>query len=236
MKPVDLTAVEHLTGGERGVERTVGGNRLAQIERDGARVARLDRHDRGCREQHLGRLDVRRLAEIGVHAGVLEHERRLGEFGLMLGDALEVELRLLGRLAAEGALEQLDVGVLIGDHGVQELLELMMLDAASSVSSVIERGLQVLQREGVVENANVALAERARRTAGSQRRARNQGAQDGAAAEGSAAGHGALAQERHPGVTSGLLGRFTNCAIGIDGVEIHLHVLPPLVGGEHSTH
>ena len=55
-----------------------------------------------------------------------------------------------------------------------------------------------------------------------QGRARNQRAEDRAAAQRGTAGHRALAQEGKPGVTGYLLRGLADRAVGIDGVEVDM--------------
>ena len=78
-------------------------------------MAGLDRQDRAGRGEHLLRLDVADLAEVGADARVLEHLGGGLELGLVLRRAGEVELRLRDRLA-ERALQRCDVrGLVAGD-------------------------------------------------------------------------------------------------------------------------
>jgi hypothetical protein len=82
-------------------------------------------------------------------------------------------------------------------------------------------GFLAAWREGVVQDADVALAEAGRRCAAlGHGGTRDQGAEGGAATERSGAAHGALAQERHAGVTGDGVGRLADGAVGVDGFEI----------------
>jgi len=98
-----------------------------------------------------------------VHAGVLQDVGGGSELLLVAGDALEVELRLLDGLAPERALEEMDVGALVVGGDLEERVELRVLDLARRCRLVIEGTLEVFERERVVQDADVARPERARR-------------------------------------------------------------------------
>ncbi len=90
----------------------------------------FDGNDRGRGQENLRGLDVRGLTEVGVHTGVLEHVRSRGEFRLIAGDPLEVELRLLDRVPAKCGFQVFDVEVLVRGYGPQQLRELRIGDLA----------------------------------------------------------------------------------------------------------
>ncbi len=141
-----------------------------------------------------------------MHALVLERERGLLECGLVRVVAMEVELRLLDRVRAEHLLQRLDVRVLVVGHRLQEHPRLEVLDEALLVLGdgglVVERRLEVLERQRVVEDPDVTLAELGGRTVPGRKRhrRRRQCSEDGAAADDCATGEAGATQERRPGV------------------------------------
>src|SRR5271156_3431373 len=94
--------------------------------------------------------------------------------------------------------------------------------------TVVERGLQVLECERVVEDADVALAERSRGApAAGRQRGGSQRRQNCAAAHDRAAGDSRLLQKAQARVAGYLVGRFCDRAVDVDLVKIDLiaHVL-----------
>ena len=122
-------------------------------------MAALDAVDRERRGEHCRALDVGRLAEVGGGAEVLDRRRqfqhRLGalqrEFGLRFRRGLAAEL--LDRAGQRGDVFGLLVAELFDRRQVGALEEAALDDVG------VEGRLQVLERERVVEDADVALAE-----------------------------------------------------------------------------
>ena len=73
----------------------------------------LDRMDAHRGGQEFGIVEPWGLLLVGGHREILEGDGGRPEFRLILGDALEVELRLLDRLCAKERLESLDVRTLV---------------------------------------------------------------------------------------------------------------------------
>jgi hypothetical protein len=96
-----------------------------------------------------------------VDAGVLQRDRRLDERRFLRGGAAEVDLRSGDRFLAERLLQVGDVGVLVGRRGLEEDLGLLVLDERFLLlvggGLVVEDRLQVLERQGEVEDSDVAF-------------------------------------------------------------------------------
>ena len=106
-----------------------------------------------------GRLDVRRLAEVGRRAEVL-HRRRELQHRLRVLER-ELRLRRLGRRAAEllgRRGERVDV-LLLGVRDVLDQREVVALEQAAAGRVVVEGRLEVLERQRVIDDPEVALAE-----------------------------------------------------------------------------
>jgi hypothetical protein len=170
---------------------------------------------------------------------VLERERRLQELRLARVVAVEVELRLLDGVLAQDLLERLDMRVLVVGDGLQEHARLGAREerVAALVCRrfVVERRLQVLQRQRVIQNPEVALAELRRRTVpGAERHgARRQRSEQRAPADHCAAGDARAAQELRARVAVKRIHRlgrgFRHCAADVDRCEVQLlaHVILP---------
>src|SRR4051812_47240641 len=122
-------------------------------------MSRLDGVDREGGREDLLALDVARLPEVGVRAEVLDGRRQLQDRLLVL--QRELGLRLRRQLAAElldRGLERLHVlALLLAEllrHGQHLALELAALRGVG-----VELGLEVLERQRVAEDAEVAGAE-----------------------------------------------------------------------------
>src|SRR6201999_2110835 len=101
-------------------------------------------------------------------------------------------------LRAERLLQERDVGVLVGGGPLQEGRLLGAQRDLVLGRLVVEGGLEVLEREGVVEDADVALAEFRRRTAlagGGHRTGRGEGGEQRARAHHGGAAKAGLLQE-----------------------------------------
>jgi hypothetical protein len=94
----------------------------------------------------------------------------------------------------------------------------------------VERGLEELEREREVQDADVALAERLRRRAGVRGRGGRggrQAAQQRAAADGGTGAQGALADEVQAGVALDRVSVLTDRAVDVDLVQVQLVHGPP---------
>jgi hypothetical protein len=122
-------------------------------------VARLDRVDRQGGGQDLLVLDVPGLAEVGAGAEVLDRRGELQDRLLVV--EREVRLRRDGGLAA-GLLDQrdqrVDVRLLLVAEALRELGGLA-LEHAAVVDLRVEVRLEVLERQRVVRDAEIALTE-----------------------------------------------------------------------------
>ena len=152
------TDVEHRGGvgrlGERGVRRRLAGQ---HVER--CRVTSLDRVDREGRGQNRLVLDRGCLAEVGRSAevldrgGELEHRIRAVE--------RELGLRLRRRLGArllDGCGERRHVLLLVAADLLDQR-QVLAAEQAALDHVGVERRLEVFEREGVVDDADVSLAE-----------------------------------------------------------------------------
>src|SRR6478735_6404498 len=101
-------------------------------------------------------MDQRSLALVGGDARVLEHLGRAQEGAPLARGALEVEARALDGLGTEHALERRDVRVLVARDDGGEAPDRTGV-AADAQRLVVERGLEVLERERVVEDLDVVL-------------------------------------------------------------------------------
>ena len=116
----------------------------------------------------------------------------------------------LTALLPERALEALDVSLLVADDGVEEHLRLGVEEPAAAVVGlglVVERRLEVLEGQGVVEDADVALAEALRRATatlalggGGVADRRDESADQGPSADDGSAGDAGLLEEVEPRV------------------------------------
>ena len=169
---------------ERGSSNASGGRREAGEPPDPRRVTRLDRMDGQSRDQVRPRLDQRSLALVGRHGQVLEGDGGTPERVGVLRGAAEVEARPLHRIRAEDLAKRLDVGPLVrADHA--RLLREAAGQDTEPLGLPVERLLDVLEREGVVEDRLVAALGRGLRRRGAHAEQRRP------------ADHGA-AQERRP--------------------------------------
>ena len=155
-----------VTGMANGIGRRLGAG--GEVEDRG--VPRLDRVDRQGGGQDLLVLDVRCLAEVGAGAEVLDGRGELQDRLLVV--EREVRLRRHGRLAA-GLLDQrdqrVDVRLLLVAEALREVGDLA-LEHAAVVDLRVEVGLQVLERQGVVGDAEIALTELLGAALGAHRR------------------------------------------------------------------
>ena len=90
---------------------------------------------------------------------ILEGDRRPDEARRALGDAAEVEERPRDRLAAEQPCERLHVGTLDGADDARQAGG-RSLERALSLRLRVEGVLEVLERQRVVEDRDVAARER----------------------------------------------------------------------------
>ena len=164
-----------------------------------------------------------------MHTRVLEHLCGLHEHFRIRVGFFEVEFRFGRGLGAERRLEEFDVRVLVSRDDLQERSGLRAEGQVGRGRAVVEGRLQVLQRERVVEDADVALAKRSRRTpaaAGSERAGR-QCRQDRTAAHRGACRKTRLLQEAHARVTGHLVRRFSDRAVDVhvDEIDLITHLL-----------
>ena len=121
-------------------------------------------------------LTCRDLTRIGRHAGVLEQLRgRLERRLVLVVRALEVERGLLDSSAAERLLQEGDVRRLMLRHHIDEVARVALEDAGVLARAGVELGLEVLERQGEVEDRDIALRRRSlrdRRQQAEQRRRR----------------------------------------------------------------
>ena len=106
-----------------------------------------------------GRFDVRRLAEVGRGAEVLDRGRELQH----LGRVLERELRHRGLRDRPAELlrgrgKRVDV-LLLDLADALDQRQVVALEQSALGDVVVERGLEVLERQRVVDDPEVALAE-----------------------------------------------------------------------------
>jgi hypothetical protein len=189
-----------------------GGATLVADVADPGGVAGLDGQDAaGADEDGLG-LDVRDLAEIGVDAGVLEHVGGGLELGLVLGRALEVELRLRHGGGAERLSQEGDVGGLVlGDDG-REAESVLVCERLRCDSLGVEGGLEVLQGEREIEDGDVG---RRHRGAGERR----QGTREGGAADHRTRPEAGLLQERAARVPPCVLGGLFERTVAVERLQ-----------------
>src|SRR3954449_5969518 len=186
---------------------------LCEQHGDGAGMAGLDRDDRRRGAQERLALQPAGLPEVGPHARVFENERRREERRLILVGALKIKRRGLHRLAAErldGLPQRRNVRRLVVGHERGEF-ERVAADRVRLDGALVERGLQVLERQRVVEDLEVLSL---RRLSGSQL---GQHREESARAENRSPADGGLAEERRAGITSdGGLG-LGHPAVGVNG-------------------
>jgi hypothetical protein len=125
------------------------------------------------------------------------------------------------------------VGVLVGGDGLEEDLCLLVLDERALFvvrgRLVVEGGLEVLEGEGVVEDANVTLAEfggRASLAHGRHRSGGGESAEQRAAAHHGTTGKAGLLEEAESGVAlqplGGLVGGFADVSVYVDLLDVQL--------------
>jgi hypothetical protein len=138
-------------------------------------VARLDRQQREDGGGERAVVETRCLSGEERDREVLHRDGRPGERRLVLGHPVEVEERLGHGAASEHALEDAHVGELVGAERVrpQLLRPAHAADGADAYGREVERRLQVLEDEVVVEDVAVAARRGAlRRRRGEPRRKR----------------------------------------------------------------
>src|SRR5688500_5494748 len=120
------------------------------------RVTGLDRVDRrgGCK--HRVGLDQMGLALVRGDGEILEGDGSLEERLLILRCPAEVERGPLDRLCSEELAERGDVGALDGTDDPHRARGFPG-ERAEPLRLGVERRLEVLEREGIVENRDVAL-------------------------------------------------------------------------------
>ena len=150
---------EDLVLGQGLVERAFRGRHAVQHP-DRRCVPGLDLHDATGGGEQLLRLERGRGAVVGADPGVLERLRELEERVVGGEGVAEVDLRSLHRLAAEvrdRRRQRVDVLVLVARDHLDERAELARrLQVREGL--LVERRLQVLEREREVEDVQVALA------------------------------------------------------------------------------
>src|ERR1700710_2459611 len=140
-------------------EGTVGGDREAQQRVQGRRVASLDAVDGEGRREHFRVFDVPCLAEVRGRTEVLDRAREFGnrfrvferEFGFRFRRGLAAEF-------LHRAGQRFDVLLLLGAELLQHR-EFFTLEEPTLADFLVERRLQVLEGEGVVEDADVTFSE-----------------------------------------------------------------------------